>query len=70
MSNDRYADFRAGMTRKDTDLNSSGLKREPRNNFKNWSGWDNPPSSKKKEVEPELPGVDLEQVDKGWLESL
>ena len=59
MSNDRYADFRAGMLRKDTDLNRSGLKNEPRNNRKNWSGWDNPSQmSTKKVVDQVLPVVD------------
>jgi hypothetical protein len=72
MSEDRYSDFRAGMRRKATDLNSSGLKVEPRNNRKDWSGWDNPSQlSKKKVVEAVLPVADpTSQQEKDWLESL
>jgi hypothetical protein len=66
MSNDRYADFRKGMSQKDSDPNISGLKKEPRNNRKIW---DNPPSSlssKKKMAEEVLPIADPAVVE--WLD--
>jgi hypothetical protein len=70
MSNDRYADFREALSRKDTSLNSSGLKKEPQNNRKDWSHWDNPPSpSKKKQVvEAVLPEADPAVLE--WLDTL
>jgi hypothetical protein len=72
MSNDRHADFVAGMRQKEKPLNSTGLKGEPRNNRKDWSGWDNPSQpSKKKVVDQVLPVVDLGQLaEKDWLGQL
>lgn len=72
MSNDRRADFVAGMRQKETDLNATGLRRVPQNNRKIWDGWDNPSQpSKKKVVEPVLPAVDLAQLaEQGWLDTL
>lgn len=61
MSNDRYADFRAGMRRKDADPTMSGLKKEPQNNFKVWDNWDNPSSqpSERQRVDQEQREQDL-----------
>ena len=72
MSNDRYSDFREGMAQRYGDPSISGVRREPRNNRKNWSGWDNPSQSKKKPVvEQVLPVVDPGQEGlKGWLDQL
>jgi hypothetical protein len=67
MSNDRYTDFRAGMARKDTDLNSLGLKKEP-NNRKNWDKIDTHQPFKKKVVEAVLPAVNPAELD--WLNQL
>ena len=63
----RHEVFKAAMSQKETPLNSTGLKREPQNNRKDWSHWDNPssPSKKKRVVEEVLP-----VVDQGWLDTL
>jgi hypothetical protein len=72
MSNDRYKDFREGMAQRYGDPSMSGLRREPQNNRKNWSGWDNPsPSKKKAVVEQVLPQADQDHPQlKGWLDQL
>ena len=72
MSNDRYADFRSGMEQRNGDPCMSGLKKEPRNNFKDWSGWDSPSqSSKKKVVDQVLPVAQpTSQQAKDWLDTL
>jgi hypothetical protein len=72
MSNDRYADFREGMAQRYGDPSMSGLRKGPRNNLKDWSRWDNPPSaSKKKDQDRALPVADQDHPQlKGWLDQL